>query len=1578
MRRSRERFYRKRKTTQFRSARIRQFDSLEPRQMLNAAPVANDDTYMVAEDTVLSGAPSLLANDTDADNDLLTATLVSGPQNGALNLNANGTFSYAPVANFAGADTFVYAALDGKGGQDQATVTINVIGENEPPTVNNQTFSVAENSANGTAVGKVVATDPDAGDVLTFTWSDSSGAFAIDSTGKITVADSSKIDFEANATINLSVSVSDIQGASDTATITINVLDANDPPTVVAPVADVTVAEESSPTVINVSGVFVDQDLDPILYQVTSDNPALVTPSISGSELKLTYNVNQFGKANVTLTAHDGNGASTSDTFVVNVTNVNDPPIANDDFFFAPASISITGNVLANDVDPDSDPLTVFLNSATKNGTLSFQSNGTFTYTPNEKFGGTETFTYTATDGKTSDSATVTINVTTPQNVPDAKDDAFTTPHNTTVSGNVLANDSDPDGDPLFATLAGSPANGNVVLNFDGSFSYLPNGGFVGADSFTYKASDGRGGIDTAKVQINVTLPAVLDASDDNFTADEDKLITGNLLANDIDPEGDKFSLTTTSPPSSGSLSTDPSGSFTYTPLANFFGTDSFTYTIQDTSGATATATVTLTFNAINEVDAVNDTFLGSANTKVTVAAPGVLANDVDPDTNPEHKLAIIGVIPATGTGQGGVFDIRADGSFDFTPAVNFVGTAAFTYTIQDAAGAKDTAVVAIDFEQPNFPPDAKNDSATVNQDSTNNFIAVLANDTDVNGDQPFVTSVSTAANGTVTIVAGTALAGGGVRYTPNPGFRGIDSFTYVAGDGVGGSDNASVVVTVAPPVNPDAADDLFTLTEDTVLIGNLLTNDFDLEGDKLTLVSATAPSSGTLITNSEGNFSYIPASNFVGDASFAYTITDGNGTSDTASVIIRVTNINDVPDAKDDQFTALPETSTNVNVLANDIDIDLANPVHAKFNTDPPDALRVVAVGTAANGQVILDPGGVISYMPNEGFAGTDSFSYTVSDRGQDGVAGTSDDKTDTAMATATVPGISGANARNDMAFAIEDSIRNVLDVLKNDVDPEGDAFKVTSVSQSANGIVEIGTNGANVLYTPDPNFFGVDAFTYTITDSTGASDTATVTVNVSDRFEPPDAKSDTALVSSGSNVINVLSNDVDPEGGKLTITKVTQGMSGTVTISADGASVIYTPQPGFAGSDLFTYTITNPQGLTDTATVVVTVNDPPPGFIGTDGDDVFYVRRDTAGTNVLVFANDTGAGAPIFSAPIAAVPGLTFDTLAGNDRLIVDSSNGDPVPLSGISFMGGDGNDSLAIEGGDTGSDNAGFIAYESGEGTNTLNVQNVSARVNSTVAAGGTLDTTVGAGAELITNHLRQNGLMLGDGASVVLQPNGIDATSLLTSLTIGTGATLDINDNALVIDYTGDSPESAIRAKILEARGGAGVGNGTWTGTGITSSSAAAANAVDPESRSIGFGDNATLPLGSYSSFRGVAVDSSSILITYTRTGDANLNGIVDDDDVTIVNAGYNPSGTEPRWAYGNFDMDGAVADDDVTLLGAFFDPSAQPIAPPQAAHAAVFADLGGDAGRVNISAAELAAITDEILAGADSKKSKIRM
>jgi hypothetical protein len=134
---------------------------------------------------------------------------------------------------------------------------------------------------------------------------------------------------------------------------------------------------------------------------------------------------------------------------------------------------------------------------------------------------------------------------------------------------------------------------------------------------------------------------------------------------------------------------------------------------------------------------------------------------------------------------------------------------------------------------------------------------------------------------------------------------------------------------------------------------------------------------------------------------------------------------------------------------------------------------------------------------------------------------------------------------------------------------------------------------------------------------------------------------------------------------------------------------------------------------------------------------------------------------------------------------------------------------------------------------------------------------------------------------------------------------------------------------VRQQLLAGRGGSGVGS-VWSGPGITSSAVAAANAAAPESRSVGYAENSTLPLGPYTAFRGQPVDNSSILMVYTRTGDANLDGVVNDNDVTIVGASYAPGVAQAQWALGDFDYNGFVDDDDVTLLGAFYDPSAAPL------------------------------------------------
>jgi hypothetical protein len=215
------------------------------------------------------------------------------------------------------------------------------------------------------------------------------------------------------------------------------------------------------------------------------------------------------------------------------------------------------------------------------------------------------------------------------------------------------------------------------------------------------------------------------------------------------------------------------------------------------------------------------------------------------------------------------------------------------------------------------------------------------------------------------------------------------------------------------------------------------------------------------------------------------------------------------------------------------------------------------------------------------------------------------------------------------------------------------------------------------------------------------------------------------------------------------------------------------------------------------------------------------------------------------------------------------------------------------------------------------------------------GASADLTKAGAGTLAMNNVRATSLTINAG-KVSLGTGGAEA-SVLNSVTIaGTGqaptAQFDVNGGALVLNYTGASPEEGIRQRIIAGRGGTTFG-ASWSGMGINSSVAAAAQINDPESRSVAYVENAALPLGPYANFRGQAVDDTSVLVALTRTGDATLDGVVNDDDVTILGATYAPGVPQPSWAFGDFDYNGFVDDDDITLLGVFYDPSAPPVAAP---------------------------------------------
>lgn len=377
----------------------------------------------------------------------------------------------------------------------------------------------------------------------------------------------------------------------------------------------------------------------------------------------------------------------------------------------------------------------------------------------------------------------------------------------------------------------------------------------------------------------------------------------------------------------------------------------------------------------------------------------------------------------------------------------------------------------------------------------------------------------------------------------------------------------------------PTAVADTASTDEDTpVTTGDVLANDTDPEGDTLNIVSADTSSTngGSVSDNGDGTFTYTPALNFNGSDTFTYTISDGTpGTSATGTVTITVNAVNDAPVAADDTASTGPSSDVVIDVRANDSDAD-------------GDTLVVTAVGSvsgSSGGSVqISNNGADVTYSPGAS-AGTDSFSYTVSD-GHGG--------TDTAMVTVTVSANQSPTANDDTASTDEDTPVTTGDVLANDTDPENDTLSIVNADSTSAQGGSVSNNGDGTFtYTPVQDFNGADSFNYTISDGT-SQDSATVNITVNPVNDVPVAADDTASTEVGSDVvIDVRGNDSDADNDTLTVTavgSVSGSSGGSVQISNNGANVTYTPGSS-AGTDSFSYTVSDGNGGTDTATVTVTV---------------------------------------------------------------------------------------------------------------------------------------------------------------------------------------------------------------------------------------------------------------------------------------------------------------------------------------------------------------------------------------------------
>ena len=867
----------------------------------------------------------------------------------------------------------------------------------------------------------------------------------------------------------------------------------------------------------------------------------------------------------------------------------------------------------------DGDALTFAFTSNGSKGTAAFDNTttGAFTYTPNANANGADSFQYTVsdTDG-TSAAATVNVTITAVNDLPTGQPDHYHIAEDGVlmVTAGVLDNDIDLDGDHLTAVLVTNVSNGTLALDRTGAFTYTPTANYNGNDSFTYKPNDGVADATNA-VTVTLRVDPINDAplgNLDGYTINEDRILTvsaaNGVLRNDLDPEGTALTATAFSTPANGTLSGQADGSFSYTPNANFNGTDSFTYKASDGDLLSNPQTVSITVRAANDDPVVHDDLyhIGEDGT-LNVPAPGILINDTDPDgdhLNVDHGHQ--GYTPAMPT-NGTLVALNDDGSFTYRPDPDFNGADSFQYVLTDGTAHVAYGTVRITVTASNDAPVSNDDLYTVAEDGLLTIAAsaglsnILDNDHDVENNTLTVSLVSGPSSGNLHLDG----QHGDFQYRPNANFNGTDQFTYKAYDGLEFGNTATVKILVhAENDSPVAQPDTYSVAQGGLLtVGRalgLLSNDRDTDGNTLYVQLTSGPSHGTLQMRLDGSFTYQHNGLSPVVDSFSYRPFDGapvpgtppseSGLGNEVTVTLVINRVNHAPLGAVDNYSALQNKELrvpgSVGVLSNDLDID-GDPMIALLASYP------------TNGALSLNSDGSFNYRPASGFAGTDTFTYWPMDGKERG------NVTNVSIAVSTVntPPILG----NDTYYTQSTqtlTVNAARGVLANDIDPEGRPLRVTRVGTApAKGTLQLNSDGS-FTYIPGATFSTSDTFTYYATDGADeASNPATVTINQAPaQNQNPTTSPNSYSVEAGktlqvSAVEGVLGNDSDPDGQLLSATLVSIS-AGTINLALDGSFTFYAPAT--AGTVTLVYRaedgVCNLNSSCPTEQATITVTDPPP----------------------------------------------------------------------------------------------------------------------------------------------------------------------------------------------------------------------------------------------------------------------------------------------------------------------------------------------------------------------------------------------
>jgi len=1092
---------------------------------VNYPPVAASQSVTTTENAPVT--ITLVATQTN--NDPLTYAVATQPAHGTLTLNGTGpSATYTPAANYFGPDSFTFTAKDGAVSSNIATVTITVMKVIVPPVAQNQSVTTNENApvaitlvatqANNDPLAYAVATQP------------AHGTLTLNGTGPSATYTPAANYFGPDS---FTFTASDGTVISNTATVSITVTKVNYPP--VAQNQSVTTAEN---TPVTITLVAMQANNDPLTYAIVTQ-PAHGTLNGTGPSAIYTPAANYFGTDSFTFTASDGTVISNTATVSITVTKVNYPPV--------PVSQSVTTaentalTITLTGTQTNNDALTFAVATPPAHGTLSGTASNPI-YTPSANYYGPDSFTFNAIDGTVSSTspATVSITVTKVNYPPVAQNQSVTTAENAPVTITLVATQA--NNDPLTYAVATQPAHGTVTLNGAGAgATYTPAANYFGPDSFTFTASDGTVISNTATVSITVTkvtIPPV--AQNQSVTTTENAPVTITLVATQAN--NDPLTYAVATQPTHGTLTLNGAGpSATYTPAANYFGPDSFTFVANDGSVGSNTATVSITVTKVNYPPVpVSQSVTTTENTALTIALTGT-------QTNNDALTFAVASPPTHGTLSG-----TASNPI-YTPASNYFGPDSFTFNaIDGTVSSTSPATVSITVTKVNYPPVAQNQSVTTAENAP---VAITLVATQANND-PLTYAVATQpAHGTLTLNG----TGPSATYTPAANYYGPDSFTFNAIDGtVSSTTPATVSITVTKVNYPPVPVSQSVTTAENAALTITLTGT-QTNNDALTFAVASSPAHGTL-SGTASNPIYTPTANYYGPDNFTFNAIDGSVSSTApATVSITVTKVNYPPVVSSQSVTTAENTAINITLVATQTNNDLLT-----YTAGAPS--HGTLTGTAPN----------LTYTPAANYFGPDSFTFTAKDGGV-----VSNAATVSITITKVIP---PPVAQSQSVTTTESTVRHITLVATQ---ANGDPLTYAVMTQPTHGTLT-GT-APNVTYTPATNYMGPDSFTFVANDDSVTSNTATVSITVAGVNSAPVAQGQSVTTAENAALaITLVATQANHNVLAYTMGKPSHG-----TLSGIPPNVTYTPATNYFGPDSFTFVAEDGSVSSNPATVSIAVTE-------------------------------------------------------------------------------------------------------------------------------------------------------------------------------------------------------------------------------------------------------------------------------------------------------------------------------------------------------------------------------------------------